>query len=196
MRYNRRPMYYPLMLKVKDEPCLVVGGGPIALQKARALRKAGARVTVVSPAFSPSFGRLAVRRIRRKFRVADLRGQVLVIAGTDSPHVNRAVSHACRARSIPVNVVDVPELCSFIVPSILRLGPVVIAVSTSGQSPPLAKALRRHLEAILPASLGRTARRLGAARRKLLRVLPPSADRTRRLKNLVRGLRLGRAGAT
>jgi siroheme synthase-like protein len=189
-------MYYPLMLKVKGEPCLVVGGGSVALQKARSLRKAGARVTVVSPAFSPAFGKLDVRRLRRKFRAADVRGQVLVIAGTDSREVNRAVSRACRARSIPVNVVDVPELCSFIVPSILRLGPIVIAVSTSGQSPPLAKALRRHLAAILPASLGRTAARLGAARRKILRALPPSAQRTRRLKDLVRGLRLGRAGAT
>jgi siroheme synthase-like protein len=195
MRYNRRPMYYPLMLKVKGGPCLVVGGGPVALQKARSLRKAGARVTVVSPAFSPGFGKLAVRRIQRKFRAADVRGQMLVIAGTDSPEVNRAVSSACRVRSVPVNVVDVPELCSFIVPSILRLGPVVIAVSTSGHSPPLAKALRRHLEAILPSSLGRTALRLGQARRKILRALPPSALRTRRLKALVRGLRLGRTGA-
>jgi siroheme synthase-like protein len=187
-------MFYPIMLKVKGEPCLVVGGGAVALEKARGLRRAGARVTVVSPEFRPAFGRLAVRRIARRFRPSDVRGQVLVIAATDSPRTNQAVSRACRRRSIPINVVDVPELCSFIVPSILRRGPVVLAISTGGQSPPLAKALRRHLDAILPRTLGRTATRLGAARRKILRALPPSPARTRLLKGLVRGLRLSRAG--
>ena len=179
-------MYYPLMLKVNGEPCLVVGGGAVALQKARALRRAGADVTAVSPAFTPAFQRLAVRRVRRRFRAADVAGRVLVIAATDAPDVNRAVSAACAARGIPVNVVDVPELCSFIVPSIVRRGPVVIAVSTGGQSPSLAKALRRRIESVLPPSLGKTARRLGAARRKILRALPPSPARTRLLKGLVR----------
>jgi len=188
-------MDYPLMVKVKGDACLVGGGGAVALQKARALRRAGADVTAVSPDFSPAFRKLRVRRLRRRFRATDVRGRVLVIAGTDSPAVNRAVSTACRQRGIPVNVVDVPELCSFIVPSILRRGPVIIAVSTGGQSPPLAKALRRHLEALLPGSLGRVALRLGAARRKILRALPPGASRTRRLKNLVRGLRFGRVEA-
>jgi uroporphyrin-III C-methyltransferase/precorrin-2 dehydrogenase/sirohydrochlorin ferrochelatase len=193
MRYNRRLMYYPLMLKVKGEPCLVVGGGPVALQKARALRRAGADVTAVSPTFCAAFRRLRVRRLRRRFRSSDVAGRVLVVAGTDSPATNRAVSTACRRRSIPVNVVDVPELCSFIVPSVVRRGPVVIAISTGGQSPPLAKALRRRLEALLPRSLGRTAARLGSARRKILRALPPSPARTRLLKGLVRGIRVTRA---
>jgi siroheme synthase-like protein len=179
-------MYYPLMLNVKGEPCLVVGGGSIALQKARALRKAGADVTVVSPAFTPAFRRLRVRCVRRRFRASDVAGRVLAIAATDSPAVNRAVSTACRKRRIPVNVVDVPELCSFIVPSVVRRGPVVIAISTGGLSPSLAKQLRRHLDATLPASLGRTALRLGAARRQILRILPPSPARTRLLKGLVR----------
>ncbi len=179
-------MYYPLMLKVKGEPCLVVGGGAVALQKARALRRAGADVTAVSPAFSPAFQRLAVRRLRRPFRAGDVAGRVLVIAATDAPDVNRAVFDACAGRGIPVNVVDVPELCSFIVPAIVRRGPVVVAISTGGQSPSLAKALRKQIESILPSSLWRTARRLGAARRKILRALPPSPARTRLLRSLVR----------
>lgn len=188
-------MYYPLMLKVKGESCLVVGGGSVALQKARALRRAGADVTAVSPRFTPAFSRLAIRLLRRRFRAADVRGRVLVVAGTDSPETNRAVHDACRRRRVPVNVVDVPELCSFIVPSVVRRGPVVVAISTGGRSPSLAKALRRRLEALLPRSLGAAARRLGAARRELLRALPPSPERTRRLKGLVRGVRLSRAGA-
>ena len=179
-------MYYPLMLKVKGEPCLVVGGGAVALQKARALRKAGADVTAVSPAFSPAFERLGVRRLRRRFRAGDVAGRVLVIAATDSPEVNRAVFAAAAARRIPVNVVDVPELCSFIVPAIVRRGPVVVAISTGGQSPSLAKALRRRIESILPPSLGKTALRLGAARRKILCAVEPSPARTRLLRSLVR----------
>src|SRR5258707_8314875 len=106
-------MFYPVMLKVKGEPCLVVGGGAVALQKARALKRAGADVTAVSPGFSPAFRRLNVRRVLRGFRSSDVRGRVLVIAGTDSPKVNQAVYKACRRLGIPVNVVDVPELCSF-----------------------------------------------------------------------------------
>ena len=179
-------MYYPLMLKVKGEACLVVGGGSVALQKVRALRRAGADVTVVSPEISTALRRLRVRRVARKFRAGDVAGRILVIAATDDPMVNRAVFEACRKRAIPVNVVDVPELCSFIVPSIVRRGPVVVAVSTGGQSPSLAKALRRRIEALLPASLGRTARRLGRERRRILRALPPSPARTRLLKGLVR----------
>lgn len=186
MRYNRGLMYYPVMMKVKDEPCLVVGGGSVALQKARGLKKAGADVVAVSPQFSPAFRRLKVRRVERRFRDGDVAGKVLVIAGTDSRDINQAVYKACRRRGIPVNVVDVPDLCSFIVPSIVRRGPVVVAISTGGQSPPLAKALRKQLDAMLPRSLGRTAKRLGAARRRILRILPPSPARTRLLKGLVR----------
>jgi len=193
MRYNRGSMYFPVMMKVKGEACLVVGGGAVALQKSRALRRAGADVSAVSPSFSAAFRKLDVRRIRRRFRSGDVRGRVLVIAATDSPATNWQVHKACRRRGIPVNVVDVPELCSFIVPSILRRGPVVIAVSTGGQSPPLAKAMRRSLDAALPRSLGKTATRLGAARRRILRALPPSPARTRLLKRLVRGLKLLRA---
>ena len=179
-------MYYPVSLKVGGERCLVVGGGAVALRKARALARAGARLTVVSPAPLPSFGRLRAELRRRGFRASDVAGHVLAIAATDAPEVNRAVYRACRRRGIPVNVVDVPELCSFIVPSIARRGPVTVAVSTEGLSPSLAKALRARLETQLPASLGALARSLGRRRREILRLLPPSPERTRRLKALLR----------
>jgi siroheme synthase-like protein len=179
-------MYYPVSLKVGGEPCLVVGGGRVALQKARTLLRAGARVTVVSPAFDAPFLRLRATLRRRAFRAGDVRGAVLAIAATDAPAVNRAVFDACRRRGIPVNVVDVPELCSFIVPSVARRGAVTVAVSTGGLSPSLAKALRERLEALLPSTLGALARRLGAGRRRLMAAMPPSPERTRRIKDLVR----------
>jgi len=185
-------MYYPLMLRVAGEPCLVVGGGKVALQKARALCRAGARVTAVSPEFLPAFERLKIDRLlRRRFRPSDVAHKILVVAGTGDTEVNRSVYRACRKRSLPVNVVDAPELCSFIVPSILRRGPVTVAVSTGGLSPSLAKALRKHLETLLPASIERLALRLGAERGDIMRRIPSSSARTRILKGLVKGLRIG-----
>src|SRR4029079_4365326 len=130
------------------------------------------------PRFVPALRRLRVRRLARRFSAGDIARRVLATASTDDPKATRAFSSACRKRNIPVNVVDVPELCSFIVPSILRRGPVLVAVSTGGQRPSVAQELRRGLEAVLPASLGRTALRIGAARRRILRALPRSAART------------------
>lgn len=183
-------MDFPVSLRVGGERCLVVGGGPVALRKARSLLRAGARVTAVSPAFSAGFPR--VRRLKRAFRAGDVRGALLVIAATDEPAVNRAVYAACRRRGVPVNVVDVPELCTFTVPSVARRGRVTVAVSTGGLSPSLARALRLRIEALLPAALGRLARSVGARRRRLLRALPPSSRRTQLLKALAR---LPEAGA-
>ena len=181
-------MYFPVSLKVKDAPCLVVGGGRIASQKTRALVQAGARVTVVSPTLVPSLKRLSPKHLRRQFRETDVRGVFLVVAATDDPAVNRGVHLACVRHGILVNVVDVPELCTFIMPAIVRRGPVTLAVSTGGRSPGLAKAIRKDLERLYPRSLGRLARELGRARGRILRALPPSPARTRLLKGLTAGL--------
>ena len=187
-------MDFPVSLRLEGARALVVGGGAVALRKTKALRRAGACVVAVSPAFVPGFRRLRAARLRRRYRTADLRGAAVVVASTDDAAVNAAVSRDCRRRGIPVNVVDVPELCTFFVPAVVRRGPVTVAVSTGGRSPSLAAALRRRLEALLPTSLGPLAERLGTERRRLLRALPPSRSRTRRIKALVRGARLlGRA---
>jgi uroporphyrin-III C-methyltransferase/precorrin-2 dehydrogenase/sirohydrochlorin ferrochelatase len=186
-------MYYPVSLKVAGATCLVVGGGAVAWRKARALARAGARVTAVSPRFDARFGRLPVRRVRRAFRAADVRGAFLVVSATDDPAVNRAVFEACRRRGIPVNVVDRPELCTFIVPAVVRRGPVTVAVSTGGAFPGLAKALRRELERRLPRALGPRAARLARERRRVRRGIGRVAERMRRARALVRGFRLGRA---
>jgi len=188
-------MYFPVSLNLSDARCLVVGGGPVALQKARALRRAGGAVTVVSPELCAGFGRLAVRHLRRRFRAADVRGARVVIAATDDPQVNARVHRTCVRQGILVNVVDVPALCTFIVPSVVRRGPVTLAVSTDGQSPSLAKAIRKDLERLYPRSLGTFARTVGKARRRILRALPPSKTRTRLLKGLARGLSFVKAGA-
>lgn len=188
-------MYFPVSLDIEDARCLVVGGGPVALQKARALRRAGGRVTAVSPDFCPGFKRLEAGHLRRRFRPGDLRGARIVIAATDDPRVNAEVHRLCVRRGILVNVVDVPELCTFIVPSVVRRGPVTLAISTEGQSPSLAKALRKDLERLYPRSLGPFARQVGRARRRILRALPPSKARTKLLRGLARGVSFVEAGA-
>src|SRR3970040_2446537 len=141
--------FLPIFLNVREQPCLVVGGGEVAARKSALLQRAGARVTVLAPAL---------------FRDENLDGFVLAIAATGDDAVNRAVATAARARRIPVNVVDQPALCSFILPSIIERAPLVVAVSSGGGSPVLARLVRARLETLIPAGYGRLAALAGAFR--------------------------------
>jgi uroporphyrin-III C-methyltransferase/precorrin-2 dehydrogenase/sirohydrochlorin ferrochelatase len=153
--------FLPVFLKLDGQSCLVVGGGAVAARRVGLLRKAGAQVTVVSPTLtdelSEQVARKEVRHIARGFLADDLAGMRLAIAATDDAAVNAEISRVAQAHSIPVNVVDNPELCSFIVPSILDRSPVIAAVSTGGASPVLARQLRTRLETLIPAAYGRLA---------------------------------------
>ena len=153
--------YLPLFLNIKQRPCLVVGGGEVAARKAVLLLKAGGVVRIVSPTLGDSLaneldqGR--IEHIEREFVPADLADVVLVIAATDDAAVNGQVHELATAQRIPVNVVDQPELCTFIVPSIIDRSPVVAAVSTGGASPVLARLIRARLETLIPNGYGRLA---------------------------------------
>lgn len=138
--------YYPIFLDLADKPVLVVGAGKVALRKVRGLIEAGARVTVVAPRTEPEFADLAVTLRRRPFRASDLRGAVLAFTATDDRRVNHAVALAAKKRGIPVNVADSRPECDFIVPSRITRGNLQVAVSTGGESPGLAAALRRKIE--------------------------------------------------
>jgi uroporphyrin-III C-methyltransferase/precorrin-2 dehydrogenase/sirohydrochlorin ferrochelatase len=127
--------FLPMFLNVRGEPCLVVGAGQVASRKAALLRRAGAQVTMTT-----------------EFREEELDRHALVIAATSDQEVNRAVAAAARARRIPVNVVDQPALCSFILPSIIERAPLIVAVSSGGASPVLARLLRARLESMIPAA--------------------------------------------
>lgn len=140
--------YYPVMIDLSGRKCLVVGGGEVGARKVRALSEAGAMVTVVAPEVDPALESMdRVEILRRDYRTGDVSGAALVFAATGDRSVNMTVADDARAAGIPVNVVDDPELCSFIVPSVVRRGDLVIAVSTSGASPALAKRIRRDIEA-------------------------------------------------
>lgn len=129
---------------------MVVGGGRVAARKVTALRRAGAQVEVISPTLCQPLEESAVRGhievLDRDYKQGDLEDAFLVVAATDDPEVNHQVWEEARARNILVNVVDDPEHCNFIAPSVVRRGPLSLAISTSGQCPAFSRHLRRRLE--------------------------------------------------
>ncbi len=153
--------YLPIFMKLDGERCLMVGGGEVALRKTDLLLQAGARVLVVAPSLAPEMqalvdaGRLDARI--GVFEEADLDGVRLVIAATDDGSVNARVAELADARGVPVNVVDDPALCRFIMPAIVDRSPVLAAVSTGGASPVLARLIRGRLESLIPAAFGELA---------------------------------------
>jgi precorrin-2 dehydrogenase/sirohydrochlorin ferrochelatase len=142
--------YYPAFLDLQGASCLVVGGGQVGERKVKTLLDCGAVVHLVSPELTP-FLEEAVRQGRVRllapaFVPAQLEGKFLVIGATDDPEVNRLISAEARSRNLLCNIVDRPRECNFIVPATIRRGELVIAVSTGGRSPALAKKIREDLE--------------------------------------------------
>jgi len=162
---------YPVMLDVEGRPCLVVGGGGVAGRKIAGLLEAGARLTVVSPALVPAVLDIAREgRFRwwpREYAAGDVAGFSLVIVATDDRTVNAAVAAEARERGVWVNCADDPAHCSFILPSVVRRGPLTVAVSTGGTSPTMARMVREELETLLPADYGTLTELVGEVRRAL-----------------------------
>jgi precorrin-2 dehydrogenase/sirohydrochlorin ferrochelatase len=165
--------YYPVFLDILNRPCVVVGGGAVAGRKAKSLLAAGALVTVVSPRVTKTLGKLAkdgkLAHNKGRFTPGMLKGFFICIAATDSPAVNEAVWTEAESLGIPVNVVDDPARCSFIMPSVVDRGSLTIAISTSGKSPLLARLLREKLEGIIGTEYETLVEILGALRKKLLK---------------------------
>ena len=157
---------FPAFLKLRNQPVLLVGGGTAALAKARLLAAAGARLRVVAPEIDPVFESLRgqMTLIPRAFHGSDLSGVALVFSATGDAGMDGYVAASAGAQSIPVNVVDRPELCTFLVPSIVNRGSVTVAISSDGASPVLTRRLREQIERLLPANLDRLADFLGSFR--------------------------------
>lgn len=160
------PRYYPLEIDLRDQPVLMVGGGPVAARKLPELLACGARVTLVAPELCAAAQRLApgLAWEKRTFVPQDVRGHKLVFACTDSPEVNGSVAAACAAADIPCNRADKAKEGTFIVPGVLRRGPVTVSVSTSGLAPALTRHLKRKLSSMLGAEWGALAEVLSEAR--------------------------------
>lgn len=181
---------YPIFVDLNNQACLMVGGGPVALRKIRLMMSAGAKITVVAPEICDDlvseFGD-SIEHQARQFKDSDIIGYRLITAATNDPMVNRRVSELAQTANIPVNVVDQPELCSFITPSIVDRSPVLIAISTGGDAPVLARMLRTKLEAFIPASYGQLAATMGRYRDALKRRLPDERDRRMFWEKIVQG---------
>src|SRR6202050_5662385 len=168
--------YFPAFFDLRAQKVLIVGGGEVALRKLTLLGRTGAKVTLVAPEILPEVGELAaagrITALCREFVPGDLDGARLVIVATSRRAVNRWIASLSEARGITVNVGDAREASRFIVPAIIDRDPVLVAISTGGASPVLARRLRERLEALIPARIGELASWLkalrGATRRKLL----------------------------
>jgi uroporphyrin-III C-methyltransferase/precorrin-2 dehydrogenase/sirohydrochlorin ferrochelatase len=150
--------YLPIFAKINNKLCLVVGGGEVALRKAGVMLEAGAKVRVVAPEIVPALANLpGVIAVKARFEAAHLDGVMLAIAATNDRAVNQQVSELAHTRNIPVNVVDDPALCSFIMPAILDRSPLMVAFSSGGASPVLTRMLRGKLETLIPQNYSRLA---------------------------------------
>ena len=163
--------HLPIFINLKQKPVLVVGGGDIALRKINLLIKAQASVNCLSPLFCDGIASLSadksVNLIQKSFEPDDIKNYSIIIASTDDSLVNSSISELAKKANIPVNVVDSPELSSFIMPSIVDRSPVIIAVSSAGKAPVLARIIRAKLETVIPSAYGLLAEIAGEYRQKV-----------------------------
>ncbi|HBR17460.1 MAG: hypothetical protein A3G39_09260 [Deltaproteobacteria bacterium RIFCSPLOWO2_12_FULL_43_16] len=142
--------YYPIFLDIKGKSCVVIGGGNVAERKVLSLLDAGAKVLVISPKLTPALKKLANKKkigyCPKAYEKGNLKGFFLAYSATNDQKVNRDVFNEAKRQGVLLNVVDVPELCNFIVPSVVERGDLLIAISTSGKSPAMAKKIRQQLE--------------------------------------------------
>jgi uroporphyrin-III C-methyltransferase/precorrin-2 dehydrogenase/sirohydrochlorin ferrochelatase len=183
--------YLPVFLNISGKHCLVVGAGGIAVRKVELLLKAGARVRVVAKELSPAMSDLQrdhdFKCTLRGFEDSDLEDIELVIAASDDRDLNVRISSLAEARHIPVNVVDNPDLCSFIMPSMVDRDPVQIAVSTGGASPVLARMLRSQLESTIPAGYGDLAKLVHSCRDAVKKAFPKVEERRKFWESVLEG---------
>lgn len=173
--------YLPIFADIRRRPCLVVGGGDVAWRKTRMLLKAGADVRVIARELNGDFQQALqageITHQAEEFVPSDLDGIFLAIAATDRKAVNALVYQSANQRQVMVNVVDDTQRCSFIVPSIVDRSPIIVAISSSGKAPVLARLVREKLEALLPQHLGRMAEIAGRFRNRLTQTVSSVSQR-------------------
>ena len=183
--------YFPFFMHLRGERVLLVGGGDIATRKARLLSKAGAHLVVIAPEVEAELKALIAETSGeielREYRQGDLDGAVLAIAATDIAAVNEQVSRDAKARQLPVNVVDSPELCTVITPAIVDRSPLVIAISSGGEAPVLARMVRAKLETLIPASYGRLAGLASRFRERVKQTFSSGDERRRFWEDTLQG---------
>ena len=179
----------PIFLNIKNKKCVVVGGGEVAFRKATLLLRAGADLHIVAPLVSDELRKLRVDRdctiTLKKIEEADLNDAVLVVAATDDLEINERVSVIASKLNIPVNVVDQPHLCSFIMPSIVDRSPIVVAISSGGTSPILTRKLKELNETMIPGRIDKLAELLGSFRGRVKNEIDDFSERIRFWENVL-----------
>lgn len=183
--------YLPVFLNIKDRKSIVVGGGEVAARKISLLLNAGGQVEVIAPQICDTIKEWVkidkVSHNPKNFDDDDLQTPCLVIAATSDEKTNRQVSQAAKAKRLPVNVVDHPQLCDFIIPSIVDRSPIVVAISSGGSSPVLARLLRSRLESLVPATYGNLATLLAEYREQVRKKFKTSRERRRFWESIIQG---------
>ncbi|MCK4494241.1 MAG: uroporphyrinogen-III C-methyltransferase [Methylococcales bacterium] len=173
--------YFPIFLNLTQKPCLVIGGGGVAVRKIKLLAKAHANITVISDNMNSEVRTMTIvptlNLIQRKLSLTDILDYQLVVCATDNETLNKEVAEVCHKNNILVNVVDNPALCSFIFPAIIDRSPVIIAVSTGGASPVLARLLRAKIETVIPAQFGALAQLAAKFREKVKQTITIASER-------------------
>ena len=189
--------YLPIFCRLDNKPVLLVGGGEVAERKARLLLDAGAQLTVVAPELDPELAELAangsIEWLAGEFAPQQLAGKWLVVAATDRREVNALVYQSANQARIFANVVDDPKRSSFIMPSIIDRSPLMVAISSGGKAPVLARLLREKLEALLPQHLGAVAAFAGSLRERVKARFASMGERRRFWERLLGADRLGQA---
>lgn len=183
--------FLPIFLDIRDKSCVIVGGGDIAHRKASLLLRAGAKLHIIAEVISSELNAFCVEHeivtSQKSFSATDLKKAILVVAATNNPGTNKQVSEAATSTNIPVNVVDQPELCTFIMPSIVDRSPVIVAISSGGHSPVLSRKLKELNEIMLPARVGKLATLLGSYRKQVKRKINDFPQRIRFWETILDG---------
>ncbi len=183
--------YLPVYLKLNKQPCLVVGAGAVAARKIALLTKAGAKINVIAPKINPVILEMQKDHDlcieQKEFVENDVSGYKLVVSATNNNVVNQRVATAAKELSIPVNVVDNPDLCSFIFPAIIDRSPVIAAVSSGGASPVLARLLRARIESLIPHAFGKLATLTQKFRSQVKEKISPPGQRRIFWENILQG---------
>lgn len=182
---------FPIFLKLQDRPCLVVGGGVVAARKTQQLLAAGAKVFVVAPEIEASLNKLKqadqMHHLEQEYDESCLQDMKLIIAATNNMQLNNTIAEQAKKKNILVNVVDNPESGSFIMPSVIDRSPVIVAVSTGGASPVLARLLRARLETLIPSNYGKLAALIARFRDKVKQHYPTLRERRRFWEHVLQG---------
>ncbi len=191
--------YMPFFFDLKGRPCLLIGGGSIATRKARLLAKAGAKLMVVAPYISDEMQTMVKASegecFFREYNTSDLDMGVVIICATDNSDINQRVSEEAQARKLPVNVVDSPSLCSIITPAIVDRSPLMIAITSGGDAPVLARQMRAKLEVMFPSAYGSLASLASKFRHRVKATVTSEPKRLRFWETVFNGIAAEKAFA-